>query len=181
MKHFKILTASLLAGAVLTGCGTDNSAEPIEQFENSMTYNKAYQMKNKLLVGSRQDDARVVYDIGKILKVWISPYYQGGTLIAAHDNYVVVKKPSFIVGQSVQKEGTQPSGLVTPTGDFPFVLRGSELDRDRTGYRFSDKNIKRFNNDVYKIDASHGAVAQEKVKRANTKFDKEILDFLEDK
>lgn len=178
MRQVKHLTTLLIVGAMITGCATDDSAEPIQQFGNA---NKAYQMKNKLLVGSRQDDARVVYDIGKILKVWISPYYQAGTLIAGHDNYVVVKKPSFIVGQSVQKEGTRPNGLVTPTGDFPFVLRGSELDRNRGGYRFSNKNIKRFNNDVYKVNASRGAVAEQRVQKANSKFDKEILNFVEDK
>jgi len=178
MVQTKNLLVALIASITMTGCATDNSAEPIHQFEN---YNKAYQMKNKLIVGSRQDDARVIYDIGKILKVWISPYYQGGTLIAAHDNYVVVKKPEFIVGQSVQKEGTRPSGLVTPTGDFPFVLRGSELDKNRDGYRFSDDNIRRFNNDIYKIEASQGAIAKQRVQKASSKYDKEILNFLKDK
>jgi hypothetical protein len=145
---------------------------------DSSCQTKGYNMNNKIIVGSRQDDARVVYSVGKILKTWIAPYHQGGTLIASHDNYIVVEKPHFLVGESVQREGRKPSGIVTPTNNIPTVYRDYELDRVKPTKRFSNKNIKRFNNNVYRNQTFKNIPSKSRANKANTVYDSKINDFL---
>jgi hypothetical protein len=135
-------------------------------------------MNNKIIVGSRQDDAKVVYSVGKILKVWIAPYTQGGTLIASHDNYVVVEKPRFIVGESVDRAGTKPNSTISPTNNFPYIYRDYELDRTSKKDRFSDKNIKKYNNNIYRSQKAYGIPSKSRSNKANAEYDKKIFQFL---
>ncbi|MCK9549285.1 hypothetical protein [Aquamicrobium sp.] len=94
-----------------------------------------FNQKHKIIVGTRQEDARVIYDTGRVLKVWIAPYYQGGTMISAHDNFVVVSSPRFVVGQSVDKNGNPKSGL---TNSDDLNINYVDLDKKRL-----DKEVER--------------------------------------
>jgi len=180
----KVLTSiSFIAIAVFFGgCARDDACIPkqlpINDSSGAFCATKPYQMKNKIIVGSRQDDAKVVYSIGKILKVWIAPYNQGGTLIASHDNYVVVEKPHFLVGESVDRAGSKPNSAVSPTNNFPYVYRDYELDRSSKKDRFSDRNIKKYNNNIYRSREAYGIPAKSRSNRANAEYDKKIFQFL---
>jgi hypothetical protein len=165
-----------------TGCAEKQTACSAgfqkKEAEPTFCATKPYQMNNKIIVGSRQNDARVVYSIGKIAKVWIAPYAQGGTMIASHDNYVVVEKPHFLAGESIDRSGTKPNGAVSPTNNFPFVYRDSELDRTSNVNRFSDENIKKYNNNIYSSREAYNIPATNRSNEANANYDKKIFDFL---
>jgi hypothetical protein len=178
-----LLTATVLL--VLNGCTASNGPCAADAFDKNRNFQrtsdcdtKPYQMNNKIIVGSRQDDARVVYSTGKILKTWIAPYHQGGTLIASHDIYVVVEKPGFLAGESVGRNSGDPSGAVTPTGDFPFVYRDNELDRTTRDERFTNENIKRYNNNIYTNKQSRNIPAKSRSNKANAVYDEKIYQFL---
>jgi hypothetical protein len=179
IKHVAFIVIALS----LVGCTNNKDICVADAYDRSITpdstcQTKGYNMKNKIIVGSRQDDARVVYSVGKILKTWIAPYHQGGTLIAAHDNYIVVEKPHFLVGESVQREGTRPNGVVTPANHFPTVYRDYELDRSKKRNRFSNKNIKRFNNNIYRDTNAKNIPSKSRANKANTVYDSKISEFL---
>ena len=183
IKRTELVTGLLITTSIfLSGCAHDDACIPKQlQVENSrgaFCATKPYQMKNKIIVGSRQDDAKVVYSVGKILKVWVAPYTQGGTLIASHDNYVVVEKPHFLVGESVDRAGSRPNGAVSPTNNFPYVYRDYELDRTNRKSRFSDKNIKHYNNNIYRSKQAYGIPAKSRSNKANAEYDKKIFQFL---
>lgn len=183
----KILPSLLTAAALLSlnGCTASNGPCAADAFDKNRNFQgasncetKPYQMNNKIIVGSRQDDAKVIYSTGKILKTWVAPYHQGGTLISSHDMYVVVEKPGFLAGESVARNSGDPSGAVTPTSDFPFVYRDYELDRTPKGQRFTNENIKQYNNNIYTNKQTRNIPAKSRTNKANTVYDEKIYQFL---
>ena len=182
MKKSLLYIGAGLLTIAFTGCAqSQNSCTPDAFAKNtdpSFCATKPYKMNNKIIVGSRQNDAKVVYSVGKVLKVWIAPYSQGGTMVASHDNYVVVEKPHFIVGESVDRAGTRPNSAISPTDNFPYVYRDYELDRTSKKNRYSDENIKKYNNNIYKSRESYNIPATNRSNKANAAYDKKIFDFL---
>jgi len=181
MKKSLIYIGAGLLPLLFSGCAqSQNSCTPDAFEANAGSYcaTKPYRMNNKIIVGSRQDDAKVVYSVGKVLKVWIAPYQQGGTMVASHDNYVVVEKPHFIPGESIDRAGTRPNSAISPTNNFPYVYRDYELDRTPAKNRYSGKNIKKFNNNIYKSRESYNIPAANRSNKANANYDKKIFDFL---
>jgi len=181
IRSVKVVILAGVGSLIFAGCAaTEDACIPKEIPVNNGQFcaTKPYKMNNKIIVGSRQDDAKVVYSIGKILKVWIAPYSQGGTLIAAHDNYVVVEKPHFLVGESVERAGTRPNSVISPTDNFPYVYRDYELDRTSKKNRFSDQNIKKFNNSIYRSKEAYNIPAKSRSNKANALYDKKIFQFL---
>jgi len=137
---------------------------------------KPYQMKIKPIIGSRQNDARVIVDTGKVLKIWVAPYKQVRTLIAAHDVYTMVEKPSFIVGEMVPS-GHKNDGLVTCQGDYPFVFKDRHLETVKPQDRFKNENIKSYVNNVYKVQQEPSRYEEQR-KKNSSKYDSVIKDYI---
>ena len=138
-----------------------------------------YQLKIKPIVGSRQDDAKVIIDAGKVLKVWIAPYKSGMTVIAAHDLYSMVQKPQFIIGEMVPTN-KKKGGAVTATDDFPFAFRDEELDKKTRHGNFNNEEMKHYYNNIYKAQANKD-VTTERNNKATQEFDETIKNFLNKK
>jgi hypothetical protein len=136
---------------------------------------EAYRIPVKPIVGSEQDDSKVIVDMGKILKVWIAPYVVNGTLIAAHYIYTWVQPPRFIAGASVGRGGPNDASLITPDGNYPLIYRPSELYNAQP--TFSNKEIKEYVDKKYWAD-KFPAKALKKVEEKDKIYDKAILDFL---
>lgn len=139
---------------------------------------KPYQGNHKVIVGSVQDDSRIVYSTGKILKTWIAPYYQGETLISAHSNYIVVEKPRFIVGESVMREGRIADGAKSPTGALPMAYRDEELDRTPIPQQYSNRNVQKYTENVEKSKVYSNIPAENRINKASGTYDKEIQDYI---
>ena len=136
----------------------------------------AYQTRIKPYIGTRQNDAKVIIDTGRVLKIWVAPYKQARTLIAAHDIYSMVQKPQFIVGEMVPS-GRKKEGLTTCSNDFPFTFKDRHLETVSPKDRYKDENINRYVNNVYKAkkDLSY---YDRKRKEANSRYDKTIRDYI---
>lgn len=159
------------------------SLDNFEFFRNKnnsrdVCYTKPYEMNNKLIVGSQQDDARVVYSTGVILKVWIAPYHMGETLISSHSNYVVVEAPKFLVGESVKKSGTPGDGFVGANRDIPYVFRSEEVDRESNTKKLSNNVIREFNNNMIYSRESQNIPADNRIRESDAAYDNEILNFI---
>ncbi|MBW6487561.1 hypothetical protein [Sulfurimonas sp.] len=159
---------------VFGGCSQKKDVIPdmISDIERDKIHTKPYQLKITPIIGTRQDDAKVVMDMGKIIKVWVAPYKDGKTLVSSHDNYVVAQAPDFIIGESVPNKNWK--GLVAPENKIPFLFRDSELDNAN---KIEEEEIIKYNNIVYQQQND----TNESVKRLEktTVFDSEIKKFLD--
>ena len=101
----------LLLAGIFSGCASnagpgvygsvDQALASCNSGDNERWETNGYRTGIKPIVGTRQRDAQVVIDTGKVLKIWVAPYTQGNTLIAAHDIYTMVEQPHFVVGEMV--------------------------------------------------------------------------------
>lgn len=189
MKINKIIPLVLSSIFILTGCAQKNlDVRNDKMIQNIIKHQKQqeekdaaelfatnpYQLTIKPIVGSEQDDARVIVDMGKILKIWVAPYVIGSTLIAAHDIYTWVQPPHFIAGESLPNPN-QTTGLVTPDHNYPIIFRPEEVwNRPAT---FSNEELKKYVNNVYKV-AKNPEIANKKIQMVNKQTNKQILNFI---
>jgi len=186
MKNTAINIALITGIMLFSGCASKQPScgiyNKIENFNKANTEkaikarldSKPYQLKIKPIVETRQNDAKVVVNMGKILKVWIAPYKIKGTLIAGHDIYTWVQKPDFIVGETIS-DPRDKKGLVTPIGSFPFIFRDSEIDAENG--KINNKTLRNYVNNVYKAEKDNGLIIK-KNNEAEKKFDSVIKEYL---
>lgn len=177
--------AVLAAGALfMTGCadkpnricgsGIGGTCTPQPKKKMGEEGVKAYQFGFKPIVGSRQDDSKVVVDMGKIQKIWVAPYKTKGTMVSAHDIYIWVQKPDFIVGEPLPSP-KERSGVITPMDNVPFVFRKKEMD-DRPD-KMTNESVRQYVNSVYRAE-NDPSLVEKKNEEADSKFDDTILDYL---
>lgn len=187
MKNIIVKTALLAALMLLiTGCtgkepgpgvhGSVSDALSSNMNENGEWDTTAYQTRIKPYIGTRQNDAKVIIDTGRVLKIWVAPYKQARTLIAAHDVYSMVQKPEFIVGEMVPS-GRKKEGLTTCNNDFPFTFKDRHLETVGSKDRFKDENINSYVNNVYKAK-SNPSHYDKKRQEANSRYDETIKNYI---
>lgn len=179
-----ILFTGLLSTLILnTGCASkekgcfekDSNGNCISQMKNRKDIlTKPYQLKITPLIGSRQEDSKVIMNMGKILKVWIANYKHDGVFVSSHDNFVVAKKPDFVLGEEVPQKNWK--SIKTPQSPIPFLFRSADLDGVNT---LQSKDIIEYNNNIYKQE-NDSNVAENKIREAN-QYDEEIKRFLKEK
>jgi len=139
---------------------------------------KSYHFMVKPIIGSEQDDSKVVVDMGKILKVWVAPYVYNGTLIASHDIYTWVQAPHFIAGESIGNSQPHSSSLITPNENYPLIYRPSEVYS--TQAKFTNNELKKYVNKKYEIEKHHEKGLKQ-LQKQNNKYDTLIKQYLQTK
>lgn len=169
IKNKKIILVVSIATALLSGCANKPKPKIMQPRKDILT--KPYRLKITPIIGTRQDDTKVIMDMGKVLKVWIAPYKNNKVFVSAHDNFVVAKKPEFVVGENIPKKNWD--SMHTPTNPIPFVFRNADLDK---ATKLEKKEIVEFNNNIYK-EENNPNVSKQRIKKSN-KYDKQIINFL---
>jgi len=172
MRRRKIILTVSVIVALLSGCSS-KEPEPRKIKPRKDIHTKPYELKITPIIGTRQEDAKVIMDMGKIMKVWIAPYKNNGVFVSSHDNFVVAKKPDFVVGEEIPTKNW--GSMHTPTNSIPFIFRDSDLDNST---KLEKEEIVKFNNNVYKEQNSPD-VSKQRIQEAS-KYDKQIIDFLKD-
>ena len=137
-------------------------------------HTKPYQLKITPIVGSRQDDAKVIMNMGKVLKIWIAAYKDKGTFVSSHDNFVIAKEADFVVGENIPQKNWK--SMKTPINPIPFLFRDADLDKANT---IGSKEIVKYNNNIY-TQENDEQVALDRINEASI-YDKEIKEFLKAK
>jgi len=193
LKNYqKIIMSTVLSVVCFSGCSSKNTVFPDpdadikKEIENNsitsgssrITYKKVmpYQQKVSLLVESRSNEAKVVIDAGKVLKILVNSYKRNGTLIASHDIYTYVKKPGFIVGQNVPQRATD--GLITPLGKLPFDINKDSLNINAQKEELKTEDVKNFINNYHKEKYGFASKDDEKIEQYKKKRDTAILNYL---
>jgi len=126
------------------GCATKSDVRQVVVRTESaeIVRYEPYQFRQKPIIGSRNNDARVAVDMGVVLKIWVAPYKDSANVLtSAHDIYAWARQPDFIAGEELPRKQDVGSGL-TQFGRIPPSLAGEEIDKSD----FSDENIKDFIN-----------------------------------
>jgi len=178
MTFGKITNISLLLGIgiITSGCMGIGPKKPLDEnriISRKDIHTKPYQLNITPIIGSRQDDTKVVMDMGKIMKIWIAPYKNKGTFVSSHDNYVVAKAPDFVLGEEIPQRNWR--SMKTPINKIPFQFRDADLDEAK---ELGSKEIVEYNNVIYQQQNNQKAA----VKRMNKSnlYDEEIKRFLEE-
>ncbi|MFA6195371.1 MAG: hypothetical protein WC656_01850 [Sulfurimonas sp.] len=168
----KLYVLSVVCMTLLsTGCSSNKPTPTSDLVKRKDILTKPYELKITPIVGSRQNDSKVVMDMGKVMKIWIAPYKNKDTFVSAHDNFVVAKAPDFVVGETVPQSNWK--SMKTPVKNIPFQFRNADLDNAE---KLEEEEIVKYNNNVYEQQNDEN-VAKERMKEANG-FDKEIKAFL---
>ncbi len=188
---YKLIIGLSALGLLLNGCATKEPQPKQKSYLKNINYiiqkerkqrikeeinTESYHFMVKPIVGSEQDDSKVIVNMGKILKIWIAPYVVGGTLIAAHSIYSWVVPPKFIPGESVGRVSPTDSSLLTPSGNYPLIYRPAEVYNKKP--TFSNKEIKEYVNKTYQVDKHPDKYLKNIDNRDKDKYDKLIKQFL---
>ena len=172
-KIISFTVASTLV-LILGGCTSTKSslAEAKVFTPRTDMHTKSYKLNVVPIIGSRQDDTKVIMDMGKIMKVWISDYKNRKTFVSSHDNYVVAQDPDFVLGETIPQKNWR--SVKTPTNSIPFIFRDADLDKTT---KLGREEIIKYNNNVYEQQNTK-KVPQERLDEVNI-YDREIKSFLE--
>lgn len=124
-----LCTLIMLSGCSVSGgqaFGSLDDALASAERNNGQVRLVGAQSRIKTIVGTKQEDAKVIVNSGKVLKVMVFPYKQSRTLITAHDVYTMVETPSFIVGEMVPSGRTAKQSVACEV-DNPYVVKDKYL------------------------------------------------------
>ena len=181
----KFIYVTLISLLLFSGCKVkkpgnysklDNALGILKSSKTDYTKTKPYYLRFKPIVGSRQNDSKVVVDMGKVLKIWVAPYKVKGTMVASHDIYTWVQKPGFIVGESIPKKGRH-TGLTNASGNLPFIFNEGDID---TSNGMTNKALKKYVNNVYKAQ-NDDTYVKKRINKTKSKFDATIKEYLNQK
>ena len=120
-------------------------------------------VKNRSIVIKSHDDIVPIRDVGYVRKVWIAPYSDiNGNLVEAHNIYVVVKKPKWIIGEDFPEK--THSGAVVPS------LLTTKIVEDRQ-HNPNYKDVKKVQN----------YVKENQQDKEINKYEKNILNYIKGK
>lgn len=142
--------------------------------------NKADSFRFQPVIGTRQEDTKVMIDMGKFAKIWIKNYRnKNQTFVASHDIVTMIKAPGFIAGEEIDFEKRD---VVKKTyGGNTFSYRSSDIvsqtSADDTNLK--DEQIKEFVNN-YQETKKYGKLPDAKSEKLD-KYNKAISEFLDDK
>jgi len=171
-KFIGILTSSLIVGSGLVFSGCAAKKDITIEHDIIVHKTKPYQFKLKPQIGTRQEDARTVVDMGVVLKISINSYKnRNNDLIGGHDIFVWGRKPDFIPSTNLPKRSSY--NVITSNKKLPFYLSNDGLDNADLS---KDETIRKFTNELYKMEKSKELANKKHEKSLES--DKKILDFL---
>ena len=174
-KIIQLIPIGFIAISLFSGCASKNKEISDTSLKINKVY-KPYQTKYKAIVGSRNNDARVIIDQGVVLKAWVNTYKDNyGNLVASHDLYIRVKKPDFVTEYATIPKTARKRGLLSPSNKTPFMFGSNEIDRSNI---LTNKGIKDYTN-TYE-DKSNPKQVEKRLEEVS-KFDKDIKQYLENK
>jgi len=174
----------------LSGCASKEvqaKQQIVSQGEGKTAFYEPTKFRLKPVIGSRNNDARTVVDMGTLLKIWVAPYKgRNGVLTSSHDIYAWARMPDFVVGEEVPTAPSldDGSGMVY-NHKLPASFSSEEVDRSAIQ---DDKNIQEFVNGFNKFvekeltkESTSEPLKEESNKAQKTKVDKDILEFIKSK
>jgi len=133
--------------------------------------------KQGSVLQTRTNVGNLIRDYGQIQKVWVAPYVnKKGNLVTAHELFVVIRNPQWIVGEKYPKSLSRTKAGVIPT---PI---SSEILKEQQKYdEFNEKIMTYYNEGLQKNlneTLQHNPHQEQKTIEKNMNI---IYDFLKNK
>jgi len=146
-----------------------------EKFNKTNNYNH---FRFKPIIGTRQEDTKVMVDMGKYAKIWIKNYKNNNDyFISSHDIIVQIREPGFISGEDVPS--FKRRAVKKTFGSNSFAFRSKDLltsNSDMNTVDTKTRYIKDYVNNNSK-EQKEKKLIETKRNKLN-KFDHEIKNFL---
>ena len=107
MRGMKITVSVLLLIFIFNGCSSKKVKTRFvkvnnSQYQNFNSTNNYNHFRYKPVIGTRQEDTKVMIDMGQFAKIWVKNYKnKNKTFVASHDIITMIKEPGFIAGEEI--------------------------------------------------------------------------------
>lgn len=179
---FMIIATSTIV--LLSGCSTKKVKTRLYSSSNGAIYerqsrNTTNQFRYQPVIGTMQDDTKVMIDMGKFAKIWVKNYRnKNKTFVSSHHIVTMIREPGYIYGEELPENRIKT--IHKTYSGHTFVFRSNDLfsSSDPTN-NMKTQEIKQFINNYHQ---SKRIGLLKKKKRVNVdKYDKTILDYIKAK
>jgi len=177
-------TAALATVFFMSGCTkTPKVKTKFEKYNYKVSTqsNNPLQFRYQPVIGTKQDDTKVMIDMGQWAKIWIKNYKnKNQTFVASHSIVTKVREPEFIAGEQIPR--SRRDATYNTYGSNSFAFRSTDLNYGSSAdgsYGKSDQEIKEYVNN-YEYSKHTERLAPQK-REDVVKYDKAIADYIANK
>lgn len=184
MNKLKIVIIFSILSFLISGCSSKKVVtkfvkvgnSEVQKFNRTNNYNK---FRYKPVIGTRQEDTKVMIDMGQYAKIWIKNYRnKNETFVASHDIITMIKSPGFISGEDVPSSRRRTVNKTYSGNSFSY--RSSDLiHNSNTMDKLKIKHVKDYVNNYNQVK-KYKKLPISKQKIVN-KYDKKIKSYLKAK
>lgn len=181
----RIIFTSILFAIIFSGCAGKKIKSKIVDVENPKysqmaATNNPNQFRYKPVINTRQEDTKVMIDMGKFAKIWIKNYRnENKTFVASHDIITMIEAPGFIAGEDIPNSKRRVNKQTY--GGSTFSYRSSDIVHNSSieDYELKTSEVKDYVNN-YKVAEKFKKLPENKEKEKE-KYEKEIEEYLKSK
>lgn len=181
MRKMKITVSVLLLIFIFNGCSSKKVKTRFVKMNNSQyqsfnSTNNYNHFRYKPVIGTRQEDTKVMIDMGQFAKIWVKNYRnKNKTFVASHDIITMINEPGFIAGEEIPSSKRRT--LKKTYGGNSFSYRSKDiLHNSSKNSSLETSQIKNFINN-YSESKKYKKIPKSKVKEVKI-FDDKIKSFL---
>lgn len=183
MKNLRFIILTILT-IFYTGCSTKSIETKYEKTQNISQYknsrkNHYNEFRFKPIIGTTQEDTKVLIDMGKFAKIWIKNYRnKNKTFVGSHHIITMIKAPGYIAGEDLPDSRVET--IRKNYSGHNFAFRSEDLAHNsNTRANLSDEEVKEYINN-YQQTLQYNTLNNNKQKQLN-KYDQAIKDYLRSK
>jgi len=142
----------VVSGILFSGCSTSNVKVKTkfvkEKRYNYERYNNPEEFRYQPVIGTKQDDTKIMIDMGQWAKIWVKNYKnRNDTYVASHSIVTKIREPGFIAGEEVPRYRRDATYNANGGRSFSFKSKDLIYQNSSMGSRdLSDNQIKEYVN-----------------------------------
>lgn len=182
-KTIQAILVLVVTSLFISGCSTKIKTRFSSSNNNKnvrVTKDNNYNhFRYKPVIGTRQDDTKILIDMGQFAKIWIKNYRnKNATFVASHDIITMIREPGFIAGEDLPSSRRVSRSRNNTRKSFSF--RSSDILTDRNSSVVdTNKEVKDYVNNYSKVK-QFKKLDKKKQKKLN-KFNTTIKKYLDER
>jgi len=181
----KLLLIIPIITLLFSACSVKRIHTTMDNVDNTQRLQRVTRTNNynhfryKPVIGTRQDDTKVLIDMGQFAKIWIKNFKNGNnSFTASHDVIIKIREPDFIAGEEVPRHRRRT--VKRTYGSHSFSYRSSDLLHNNSSINTQDvktKDIKKYLNNYAK--AKKEKKLDTKKQQQMSEYDKKLKEYLQ--